>query len=422
MVRGCKTCGPVVGGAAKRLLVWWWLPALVACCASSAFAQSFTRITTGNALVTDPVPGSSQYTGCAWADFDGDGDQDLYVVQQGLYRNDGAGAFTRVAGMPADHSNALGCSWADYDNDGDPDLYVSGGPPGGSSLYRNDGGGVFTRIDTGVIGNSNLQQGWGCAWGDYDNDGRTDLIIAAAFGFNGIITPCHLLHNEGNGDFTSADTSIVVAIGNGPYTVPSWNDIDDDGDLDLFIASGPATGSSARDFLYENRGTQPGQTFFRRITTGALATDLHDAQVYNWVDIDGDGDLDCYVTNYGGEVSGFQNALYRNNAGVFARLTAAVAGPIISDAQHSLASVWGDFDNDGDMDCYVSNEAGEFSQYYLNNGSGVFTNDAASTLHALGPHWGAAAADYDQDGDLDLYAHCSAASRGSRTPCITGPP
>jgi hypothetical protein len=395
----------------KRLQEWCWLLVLCSLCPVALLAQTFTRITTGNPIVTDPAPGSSQYTGCAWADFDHDGDQDLYVVQQGLYRNDGSGQFTRVAGMPADHGNALGCSWADFDNDGDPDLYVSGGPPGGSYLNRNDGGGVFTRVTTGVIGNANFQQGWGCAWGDYDNDGRCDLIIAAAFGFNGIITPCHLLHNDGNGDFTSADTSIVVAIGNSSFTVPSWNDIDNDGDVDLFIASGPATGSPDRDFLYENRGTQPGQTFFRRVTTGALATDLHDGQLYNWVDIDGDGDLDCYVTNYGG-LSGFQNTLYRNNAGVFAKLTAVVAGPIISDAQHSLASVWGDFDNDGDMDCYVTNEAGEFSMYYTNNGSGVFTNDAASTLHALGPHWGAAAADFDQDGDLDLYAHGSAASRG----------
>jgi hypothetical protein len=372
-------------------------------------AQTFTRITSGNPIVTDPVPASALYAGCAWADYDGDGDQDLYIVQQGLFRNNGA-TFTKLATVPADHGNAVGCSWADFDNDGDLDLFVSGGPPGGSYLNRNDGAGVFTRIVTGTIGNSADNGGWGCAWGDYDNDGRTDLVIAAPFGFLNVVTPNRVLHNDGMGIFTRVDTSVVSAA-TGPYTVPSWNDVDDDGDQDLFIAAGPVNGTTAPDFLYENRGSGPGQTFFRRFTTGALATDAHDGQLYNWVDIDSDGDLDCYVTNYGG-VSGIANDLYRNTGGVFTRLTAGAAGPIVSDAGHSMASVWGDFDNDGDMDCVVGNDGTELSLYYTNNGSGLFTSVNPSALRALGPHFGAAAADFDADGDLDIYLHGTQTTRG----------
>lgn len=373
-------------------------------------AQTFTKITTGNPIATDPVPATADYTGCAWADYDADGDQDLYIVQQGLYRNDGAGVFTHLFSI-TDLSDAIGCSWADADNDGDLDLYVSGGGSGGSYLYRNDGGDSFTRITTGVIGDTFGNQGWGCAWGDYDNDGLTDLFVAAAFGFNGITTTNHLLHNEGGLTFTRIDTS-TVATATGPYTIPSWNDWDDDGDADLFVASGPADGTVAPDFLYENRGGTPGVSFFRRITTGVMATDAHDGQAYNWVDVDADGDLDVYLTNDGFLQGGLPNDLYRNDAGVFVKMTGAQAGAIVTDEDASLASVWADFDNDGDMDCVVTNEGGDPTRFYTNDGSGFFTSNPASALATAGPHFGAAAADYDGDGDVDIYIHGRTLRRG----------
>ncbi len=374
-------------------------------------AQTFTKITSGNPIATATVPASSQYTGCAWADYDGDGDPDFYIVQQGLYRNNGAGSFTLLAAIPADHTNAIGCSWADPDNDGDLDLFVAGGPPGGSVFYRNDGADAFTAAATGVMGDVVGNQGWGCAWADYDLDGKADLAISAAFGFVGITTSNHMLHNLGALAFERVDTSAVSAV-TGPFTTPSWNDVDDDGDPDLFIASGPADGTTAPDFLYENRRAAPGETFFVRTTTGALATDAHDGQLYNWVDIDSDGDLDVYVTNYGGPSGGFSNDLYRNDGGTFVRLSAVAAGPIVTQASHSLASVWSDFDNDGDLDCLVTNDGPEFSQFYTNNGAGLFTGVAATALRAAGPHYGAAAADYDGDGDVDVYMHGTTATRG----------
>ena len=391
----------------------WLFPILLATTVLSlnaAGAQTFVRVTSGNPIVTGAVPSTAQYAGCAWADFDNDGDQDLYIVQQGLYRNNGGGSFTKLTTMPADHNRALGCSWGDADNDGDLDLFISGAPAGGSYLNRNDGGGVFTRVTGGVIGDVLGNMGWGCAWGDYDNDGMIDMVIAAANGFLGISTPNHLLHNEGGLVFTRVDTSTIATV-KGPYTVPSWNDFDDDGDLDLFIAAGPASGVAAPDFLYENLGTAPGESVFKRITTGALATDLHDGQLYNWIDYDADGDLDCYVTNYGG-TAGLANDLYRNTAGVFEKQTAEQAGSIVSDAWLSLASVWGDFDNDGDLDCLVTNDSGTISIYYINEGNGHFITDATSVLRYSGPHYGAAAADYDGDGDLDLYMHGNSSTRG----------
>jgi hypothetical protein len=394
-----------------RLVRPFGLPLLAALLvAPAASAQTFTKITSGP-IATSPVPGDALYVGCAWADYDADGDPDFYIVRQGLFRNDGAGAFVKVLTFPSDHVRAIGCSWADADNDGDLDLYVSGGPPGGSVFYRNDGGDTFVKVAAGILGDVAGNQGWGCAWGDYDRDGLVDLFISSAFGFNDLITSNHLLHNEGALAFSRIDTSAVSAA-TGPYTIPTWNDFDEDGDPDVFIGSGPATGVLATDFIYENRHAGASPSFFRRVTTGALATDLHDGQIYNWVDIDADGDLDVYLTNYGGPAAGVANDLYRNDNGTFHRMTAAAAGPIVSDVGHSLASVWSDFDNDGDMDCVVTNDGPELSAYYRNDGSGLFTSVLSTALRSFGPHYGAAAADYDRDGDVDLYMHGTGATRG----------
>ena len=383
---------------------------------STAHAQTFSKVTSAsNPIVADPVPSDAQYGGCAWMDFDGDGDQDLFIVQQGLYRNDGGGAFSRVPGMPGGGPGALGTTWGDYDNDGRPDCFLSGGDSfpgaiGGSKLYHNDGGGLFSLVGSGPMADSLGNRGWGSAWGDYDNDGRLDLVVAAPVGFVGITNPTRLFHNQGAGTFARLDTSVVSAA-TGPYTVPSWCDVDRDGDLDLFIASGPVDGTRAPDFLYTNHLVAPGQAFFTRLTTGALATDGHDGQLYNWIDIDEDGDLDCMVTNYGGS-SGFANDLYRNDAGAFVKTTSAESGPIVTDTQHSLASMWGDFDNDGDLDCLVTNDGTELSLFYTNNGSGLFTRVATTPLRTSGPHYGAAAADYDGDGKLDIYMHGTTTTRG----------
>ncbi len=94
----------------------------------------------------------------------------------------------------------------------------------------------------------------------------------------------------------------------------SWIDYDNDGDLDLFIASGPANGTRARDYLYRNQLKQTGAATFERINDAPLGTDLADGQVWNWIDYDNDGDLDAYLTNYIGNVAaGLRNFLYRND-------------------------------------------------------------------------------------------------------------
>ncbi len=364
-------------------------------------SQTFTRITTGNPIATDAGSSNGTYIGCSWIDYNNDGRLDLWVNQIALYRNDGGGNFTKVTLPFASQGSAYGNSWADIDNDGDLDLFVSGGNPEGSILYRNDGNDVFTRITSGDIGQSLVNKGWGSAWADYDNDGYVDLVVAAAFGFGGITGPNKLFHNNGDGTFTRIDTGAVVT-GTAPYTIPTWADFDQDGDMDLFIGGGPANGTLLPDYLYQNMLKETGTAWFKRITTGSVATDVRDGQVENWIDYDNDGDLDVYITNYGGPaVAGLKNDLYRNDGGVFTKIT---TGDIVNDIAHSLSSVWADFDNDGDLDCLVTNDAGATNRYYQNNGDGTFTTITTGTLVNIGgPHFGATAGDYDGDGDIDLF-------------------
>ena len=179
----------------------------------------------------------------------------------------------------------------------------------------------------------------------------------------------------------------------------TWSDYDNDGDMDYFIGAGPANGTTQPDFLYRNLLVETGiPNNFEPITDAPIATDLQDGQIWNWIDYDNDGDLDAYVTNYGGP-SGLANRLYRNDGGSFTSIT---SGAIVTDVDISLGSVWGDYDNDGDLDCYVTNDL-QPGRYYSNNGDGTFT----SLTNALttGPaHRGATAGDYDNDGDLDIYA------------------
>ncbi len=371
---------------------------------TQAHSQIFTKITdVNNPIVTDTGP--ANYTGASWVDFDNDDDLDLFVNNGTLYRNDGNETFVKLNTTIGDGvalTTGNGHSWADYDNDGDLDVYISSRL---SYLYRNDGNEVFTRIETGDIGNGSANRGWSCAWADYNNDGYVDLAITHPAGF---VPPTntalnnHLFLNDGSPNFglTRVTTGPIVTGPKTAYTVGTWSDFDQDGDMDYFVGAGPANGSTQPDFLYRNLLVENGSASFERILDSPLGTDQQDGQIWNWIDYDNDGDLDAYLTNWGGNRGGIANRLYRNDGGTFTRLT---TGTIVTDAQVSLSSVWGDFDNDADLDCYVANDNNQPDRYYENNGDGSFTRNTNIALVTSNSRRGASAGDYDNDGDLDMY-------------------
>lgn len=369
-------------------------------CSPSLNAQPFTKISTGQ-IATDVRDAS----GASWIDYDGDGDLDLFTsnrfISSFLYRNDGNGSFLRINAGSVTSQSSIGNSWADYDNDGDLDVMTVGVV---SVLHQNQGNGTFVDVTDSALGLSSFNlPGWGCAWADFDNDRYVDLVIAHAAGAFGTSLPNFLFRNRGDGTFERITNSPVVT-GLAPYTVPTWSDFDQDGDQDLFIASGPANGTRARDYLYRNQLKQTGAATFERINDAPIGTDLADGQVWNWIDYDNDGDLDAYLTNYTGNVAaGLRNFLYRNDGGIY---TAITTGAIATDPGLSLAQVWGDFDNDGDLDVFVAedNNNGAANKFYQNNGNGTFTRQFIAPFTTdIAPSWGATGGDFDNDGDLDLF-------------------
>jgi hypothetical protein len=386
--------------------------------AADVSAMSFIRVVDVNNPVTaDPGHANPHYFGAAWADYDQDGDIDLFVDINSFYRNDGAGQFTKITGsglgagqIASAAFSMCGWSWGDYDRDGDPDAFIAGER---SFLYRNEGNDTFSQITTGDIGDGFGNRGWTCAWGDYDNDGNLDLVIVHPAGFvpGGPALPNQMFHGDGAPDHTFTELfEGPIVTGLDSYTVGTWADFEGDGDLDFSIGAGPASAVQQPDFLYRNLLVESGSADFERITEAPIATDNQDGQVWNWIDYDNDGDLDAYVTNWGGAVGGLRNRLYRQEPnGSFTGITGQ---PITDEVSASLASVWEDFDNDGDLDCYVSNDGARRDFLYENQGGGVFTSVTTTPITvATTPRRGACAGDYDNDGDVDLFVNGPAGSR-----------
>jgi hypothetical protein len=336
--------------------------------------------------------------GASWVDEDGDGDLDLYVVtgfsannENVLYRNE-AGTLVRVLGVPLvqDAADSPCSAWGDYDNDGTIDAFVSNLVANGGMLFH------AGTLDMTAGVTSTVLKGTGCAWGDYDNDGRLDLVVSALFGQGNIVTGNRLFHNDGDGTFTEVTEGPMVTTQD-THHHPTWADYDGDGDVDLFFATGPV-GSTDTDRMYRNLLEETGSATFTPITTVPIATDARDSQQLSWVDYDDDGDLDLYAVNY----TSLGNQLYRNDGGgAFTKIT---TGTIVTDTGANHGVVWGDFDLDGDQDAYVARDTGQSNRYYRNEGNGTFTRITSGPhVNELRSNYGAAAADYDGDGDLDLF-------------------
>ena len=334
--------------------------------------DSWTDVTTGT--LGHIGPGS----GLAWIDYDGDGDLDIYFtnrVTDGnvLLRNDDLTAGGFVDATPsvlADSSNSRGCPWGDYDGDGDPDLYVSN--KGANKLLRNDGGGSFVDVTASPLDDASTGQA--VAWFDFDNDGDLDLYQVN----NGANK---LFRNDGAGVFTDVTSG---ALGDSRWGMGiGLADYDNDGDMDIYIAN--YNGANA---LLENQGGGA----FADVTTPVLECALPSYGAA-WGDYDDDGDLDLYVTNEG------SNALLRNDAGSFVDVSA----PPVDDDGDGRSAAWADCDNDGDLDLYVVNDG--INRIFRSDGGGGFgeVDGICTPLKNTGMGFGTGWADYDKDGDLDIY-------------------
>ena len=326
----------------------------------------FTRQNTGS-IATD-----TGGNGAVWGDYDNDGFLDLYVGNGGngyLYRNNGNGAFTRVtANGLAEATGSLSFgAWADYDLDGNLDLFVTSGfTKAANSLFHNNGDGTFTRVTNSILVHDGPQFSQGPAWADYDNDGWPDLFVANARDYNngGAPQQSFLYHNLGNGSFEKI-TNSVVSTTFGGFACGAWGDYDNDGFPDLFVC-GYANGSAPqRHVLYHNNGDG---TFTAVTNAGSIGTDAGYDQGCAWADYDNDGYLDLFIAS--GGPGAFQDFLYHNNGdGTFTRVT---RGSLVNDNGEGAGCAWGDFNHDGFPDLYVSNfqnQTSEKNALYMNNGN-----------------------------------------------------
>jgi len=281
--------------------------------------------------------------------------------------------------------------WGDYDDDGDLDLLfcgISGPSVNSSEVFRNDAG-ALTPIGAGLVG---ARSGW-VQWGDYDGDGDLDLVLLGQGSgvFPGWVA--RIYRNDGDGAFTDINAGLTGVAGSSA----DWGDYDNDGDLDLVVI-GSAESVFGLTTLYRNDGADtfsPVSTTLPGMTAGSVA----------WGDYDKDGDLDLLLTGEEGDTFKPRTFIYRNDSGgVFTKLGADLP------ALYAGRAVWGDYDQDGDLDILVdgsdSTGANQFSIIRRNDGAGMFT-DIGATLAGSGEGGAVEWGDADADGDLDVLMMAS---------------
>jgi hypothetical protein len=298
----------------------------------------------------------------------------------------------------------------DFNRDGYPDVFLPQGRytdaalqalrAPRSSLHLNHGSGITVDNFLDVTDVAGLGiEGWAytASWADVDNDGDLDLFV-------GGYRMARLFLHDGLGRFTEATQAMGLPQG-GFVLGGAWGDADRDGDLDLYLVQfasyqHPEDGlpdlhdlPGLQDVLLRNDGAA-----FTDITTSAGIAGAKRGTSAAWVDADRDGLLDVYVTNYGQDAD-----LWRNRGdGTFEAAAQALG---IEDGEDATCQAWADLDRDGRLDLFVAHQDGTPDGVWLARPDGTF-QEISGTLglqaQSAGDGWGCAAFDYDNDGDIDL--------------------
>lgn len=381
-------------------------------------------------------------SGVALFDFDNDTDLDLYFVNGSdlpgmtssvpptnrFYRNDN-GTFIDITteASVGDTGYGLGCCVGDYNNDGFTDLYVTNYGP--NVLYRNNGDDTFTDV-AGTAGVDGDLFSSGCAFVDVDADGYLDLYVVnyvqfdpdtnpecARQGVRTYCTPEALLgaadvfyRNNGDGTFTDVSKEVGVGTARGKGLGVVCGDVDNDGDVDIFVAN-----DTTPNFLYRNERNGVEMTEDALFAGVALSEEgrAYSGMGANLGDFDNDGYLDIVITNFQDQT----NSLYHNEeSGFFTEMSFAKGV-----GERSLPYLaWGvdfvDVNNDGWLDLFIANghlddniaeidPIGTYAQpnqLFLNDQGIRFSENLDAAIAQQKVSRGTAFGDIDNDGDIDV--------------------
>ena len=336
----------------------------------------------------------SRHGACAMADIDNDGDLDLLITGKDgdlnndrttLYSNDGLGNFTEITQSSLSILTDSGSiAFADTDGDGDQDLLLTGrdnNPTYYAHFYLNDGSGNFTPETTQPFEPS---VGGNLDFADIDNDGDMDLFMTGFLAGNTRFSK--LYQNDGAGNFSEITSTPFLDIGG--TSSSAFFDMDNDNDLDL-ILTGRNNNNEKKTTLYENDGagnfSLVSNTPFENVSNGGIAV----------ADTDNDGDIDVLI-NGENTIGGFCQLYLNDGTGAFNPLAGT---PFIQTIAGTAD--FADFDNDNDMDILVTGSAGgpDFAAHiYENQGNNNFSLvDILATVYIPSTALG----DIDNDNDLD---------------------
>ena len=236
-----------------------------------------------------------------------------------IYRNQGSGVFVEETATALTGAWRVSLAWADYDGDSLQDLFIAGCTDSPcttpvSRLYHNDGGGAFSALPAAPF--PGVASG-AAAWGDYNNDGKPDVLLTGFTSTVGITLTtgiAHLYKNDGAGTFSLQPTAVLSGMGN---SAAAWGDYDNDGYLDVLLTGLTNTTRTLKLFHNQTDGT------FEQLVGSGITTSV-DLGAVAWGDYNGDRRLDLLIT--GDTSSGFSGVLYRNNSPAADTLPGAPTG------------------------------------------------------------------------------------------------